>query len=381
MSEAALGSRLPLFISMLAFTLACLVAAVLVNIGIIFALPAPAPEIYQLRDVETLLQGKPAAGAERSYSIRQQPAAPSAPETTAFRIRVQQRLARDLGVNVGDVVFTRPEPGPILGLAPNFDVRAQQRWRALRQQTLRLFDQPPGPDQVVLIGPFIVAKKSPDGGWRVLETKSRQLLDPWRAGALIWILASVAALTPLAYLFARRISAPISAFAAAADRLGRDPNAPPLELKGPAEIGVATRAFNEMQERLRRYVQDRTTMIGAVAHDLRTPLTRLRFHIESAPPELRRKMAADNNRGEPRSIWAANCSASGSRSRIARIAEVSITISREVRARHSPESRRPAGSPHPGAKHNERRARGARPASCGRGAPCAIDAGVPRPQF
>src|ERR1019366_8705881 len=52
-------------------------------------------------------------------------------------------------------------------------------------------------------------------------------------------------------------------------------------------------AFNHMQERLARYVEDRTAMVGAIAHDLRTPLTRLRFRVESAPEELRGKMAAD----------------------------------------------------------------------------------------
>jgi signal transduction histidine kinase len=64
-------------------------------------------------------------------------------------------------------------------------------------------------------------------------------------------------------------------------------------LKGPAEIAAATLAINQMQERIRRYVQDRTALVGAVAHDLRTPLTRLRFRIEQAPPPLRGKLAAD----------------------------------------------------------------------------------------
>ena len=293
MTEAPPRSRLPLFVSMLGFTLACLVAAVLVNIGIILALPRPEPEIYQLRDVEALLQGKSVVGAQKSYAVRRQAAPPAPPEPAGFRFRVQQRLARDLGVPVSDVVFTRPVPRPFLGLAGNYDPKTQQHWRTLHQQALRLFDQPPGPDQVVLFGPFIIAKKEPGGGWRLLVSTTRQPIDPWREGILIWFLISTAALTPIPYLFARRLTAPISAFAAAAERLGRDPNAPPLEVSGSSEIGVAARAFNEMQERLRRYVQDRTTTIGAVAHDLRTPLTRLRFHIESAPPELRRKMAAD----------------------------------------------------------------------------------------
>jgi signal transduction histidine kinase len=290
MNATAGRARLPLFLSMLAFAMACLVASLLANLAILLVLPRPEPEIYQLRDVEALLQGREAPGAQKSYAVRQQASPPPAPDPGNFRFKVEQRLAKDLGVGLGEVVFTRPALK-----TPTFapDERAQQRLRLWRQQTMRLLDLPQGTDQVVLIGPFITAKKLPVGGWRVVETKSRRWLDPWREGVLIWLLASAAALTPLAYLFARRMSAPISAFAAAAERLGRDPNAPPLEVKGSAEIGVAARAFNEMQERLRRYVQDRTTMIGAVAHDLRTPLTRLRFHIESAPPELRRKMAAD----------------------------------------------------------------------------------------
>jgi two-component system OmpR family sensor kinase len=90
------------------------------------------------------------------------------------------------------------------------------------------------------------------------------------------------------------LTAPIRAFAEAAERLGRDPQAPALTLEGPAEIGGAARAFNDMQERLRRYVEDRTTMIGAIAHDLRTPLTRLAFRLEAgAPEELRAKAAGD----------------------------------------------------------------------------------------
>ena len=293
MTEAAPRSRLPLFVSMLAFALACLVAGVLVNIAIILALPRPEPDVYRLRDVEAVLMGRAPPSLQKAFSARHETVAPAPPEPAGYRLKVEQRVARDLGVSASDIVFTRPAPQPFLGLSASFDAKGQQRWRELRQQTLRLFEQPPGPDQVVLIGPFIVGKRMPGGGWQVIETRSRQWLDQWRGGVLLWFLISTAALTPVAYLFARRLTSPISAFASAAERLGRDPNAAPLEVTGSAEIGVAARAFNEMQERLQRYVQDRTSMIGAVAHDLRTPLTRLRFHIESAPPELRRKMAAD----------------------------------------------------------------------------------------
>ncbi|RYG02110.1 MAG: HAMP domain-containing protein, partial [Caulobacteraceae bacterium] len=104
---------------------------------------------------------------------------------------------------------------------------------------------------------------------------------------------SALVMAPVAFVFARRLSAPIRLFTDAAERLGRDPRAPPLSLKGSAEINVAVKAFNDMQERLRRYVEDRTAMVGAIAHDLRTPLTRLRFRIENVPEDVRVKMAAD----------------------------------------------------------------------------------------
>jgi two-component system, OmpR family, sensor kinase len=76
-------------------------------------------------------------------------------------------------------------------------------------------------------------------------------------------------------------------FSAAADRLGRDPRAEPLALAGPPEIAEAAATFNQMQERLNRYVEDRTTLIAAVAHDLRTPLMRLSLRLEKAPDAIR----------------------------------------------------------------------------------------------
>ena len=289
-------SRLPLFASMLGFGLACLVAAELVNIGVIFALPRPEPEIYRLQDVERLLQGGAiSTAAAKTLKVDYRKAPPEAPQPEDFRHRLEQRIARDLGVPADSVVFARELPWAPLSVGPPVPPGGPSKRRRERREPPRLFNlaAPAGPDQPVVIGPFKAGVKQPDGRWRVVETKTRLLLDPWRQRILLWFLASNVAMAPLAYLFARRVSAPIAAFAAAAERLGRDPNAPALELAGSAEVGQAAQAFNDMQERLRRYVQDRTSMIGAVAHDLRTPLTRLRFHIESAPAATRAKMAAD----------------------------------------------------------------------------------------
>lgn len=145
----------------------------------------------------------------------------------------------------------------------------------------------------MLFAPFKVAVRQADGSWLVARPQPTFHLASWQGQLLITLMLSILAITPLAWLFARRLAAPISAFATAAERLGRDPRAPPLEVGGSSEVMAAAEAFNQMQERLRRYVEDRTAMVGAIAHDLRTPLTRLRFRIEAAPDDIRAKLAAD----------------------------------------------------------------------------------------
>ncbi|HWZ64508.1 MAG TPA: ATP-binding protein [Steroidobacteraceae bacterium] len=77
------------------------------------------------------------------------------------------------------------------------------------------------------------------------------------------------------------VNVPLTRVARAAERVGVDINAPPLAELGPAQLQRVIRAFNDMQLRLRRFLTDRTLMLGAISHDLRTPLTRLRLRVET----------------------------------------------------------------------------------------------------
>jgi signal transduction histidine kinase len=96
------------------------------------------------------------------------------------------------------------------------------------------------------------------------------------------------------FFMALTITRPLRDLATAADAVGRGAYNPPLAEKGARELRQATRAFNTMQERLRRYLESRTRVLAAMSHDLRTTLTRLRLRAESIDnDELRVRFSAD----------------------------------------------------------------------------------------
>lgn len=136
-------------------------------------------------------------------------------------------------------------------------------------------------------GDFVAATRQADGTWLAVAPRAEPFPNAWQKRVMLWFALSLAVVSPLAWLFARRIVVPLRDFAQAAEQLGRDPSATILPLSGPAEIGRAANAFNQMRNRLRAFVDDRTAMVGAISHDLRTPLTRLRFRIEDVPDEQR----------------------------------------------------------------------------------------------
>lgn len=133
-----------------------------------------------------------------------------------------------------------------------------------------------------------------DGSWLNLKIEMPPP-RPWHSDTFLvaFLLMSLAA-AGLTLWAVRRLIRPVAALADAADRLGRNVNADPLPEKGPAEVVVAARAFNTMAERIRRFVADRTQMLAAVGHDLKTPITRLKLRAEFLDDEeQRRKMLAD----------------------------------------------------------------------------------------
>lgn len=96
------------------------------------------------------------------------------------------------------------------------------------------------------------------------------------------------------YAMTRTITRPLAELARATDAIGRGAHVAPLAERGARELKGATRAFNAMQERLRRYLDSRTRVLAAMSHDLRTPLTRLRLRVESIEDETLRQRCAED---------------------------------------------------------------------------------------
>jgi len=151
----------------------------------------------------------------------------------------------------------------------------------------------PAPEGVVLISGFEVGAMLPDGRWLVMRQGRNWAELGWIARAAGIIGGTLLVLSILAILFARYLTRPIRSFADAVQAVGVNPQSEPVAEEGPQELRGAARAVNTMQARLRALIADRTKTLAAVAHDMRTPLMRLRLAAENAPPEQREKMAKE----------------------------------------------------------------------------------------
>ena len=141
---------------------------------------------------------------------------------------------------------------------------------------------------------MMVSLPLPDKSWLNFVAPIETPEPFWSLRFGLSMLVMLLAVAILSALVVRHLTKPLATFARAAQRLGVDVKAPPLPASGPAEVRQATRAFNEMQERIRRFVEDRTQMIAAISHDLGTPITRLRLRAEFVEDEeQQRKMLAD----------------------------------------------------------------------------------------
>lgn len=347
-------TRAPIALQLVALLVVSLIVAQLMTFAAVVLTPPPPRSVYRMEEVAQALRGgslHPRYGHELVREIQKDP--PAEPEARASGEGGDPRhgpggewsrkqLASLVGVEEKDVRLIRQPPFPNMMIRGPFGVRVPMRFEGARPNAEGREsggggpanpgdpgdgpmgprrDGEPGPrprsgpmegpprDFFVagevgrnfgfgaggppLFGEFTAALRQPDGQWLVVRPKPEPFPNEWQRRLLFWLAGCLLLTAPLGYLFARRITAPIGRFARAAETLGRDPSGPLMELSGPAEIGMAAQAFNDMQARLKRYIDDRTAMVGAISHDLRTPLARIRFKLEGAPDEVKRTVLAD----------------------------------------------------------------------------------------
>ncbi|MGN6209376.1 HAMP domain-containing sensor histidine kinase [Asticcacaulis sp.] len=339
---------LPIFWQVMGLSMAVLVLALVIPVLVVLKAPEPPPSGYSLAEVvtafktgEVRLQNghrlKAVTVSARPAFIDKMPQATDARalRTYNFQAGIAQKLAAELHVPA-DTVFVHVQPhrrfdggprtfafqrdnprdnftggGPTVmtSQAPPNDFPRPDQAPDVREGPAsdmppadRTFNPSFGGNRVVTFNgetradifypAFSAAWQLKDGTWRVI-TPPRELIAPWQERLLLGFVLTALLILPLAWWLSQRLSRPIIAFSEAASKLSVEDNAPPVLSVGPREVRAAAEVLNDMQARIRKQVESRTMLMAAIAHDLKTPLARMRLRIEDVPAPLREKLNND----------------------------------------------------------------------------------------
>lgn len=145
----------------------------------------------------------------------------------------------------------------------------------------------------------LISIRLPDQSWINVSLVAWSPRVPAGHGTLLSTTLMAFGAVVVAVLLVRWLTRPLTGFAAASKELYRSKAAAFVPEDGPREVRSLAVAFNEMQRRIGRLINDRTQALAAVSHDLKTPITRLRFRLEDVSnAEARTAIAADLNEME-----------------------------------------------------------------------------------
>jgi two-component system, OmpR family, osmolarity sensor histidine kinase EnvZ len=155
--------------------------------------------------------------------------------------------------------------------------------RVLSQELARRLDEPFWIDTISVDREVEIRVKLPG---EILSVRVRRN-DAYASNShifLLWMMGTAIILITISILFLRNQIRPILQLANAAEDLGKGREVPDFRLRGAREVRRAASAFFAMKDRIERQIEQRTTMLAGVSHDLRTVLTRLRLQIALLPP-------------------------------------------------------------------------------------------------
>ncbi len=183
---------------------------------------------------------------------------------------------------VGDDRFNARPPRERRDGSASFDAKSDKKWprNSHHRKNFSAWD-------------MAVAVALDNGKWLHVQTVVPKPPKTWGFVFLVSMLLLMVLMFAAVFLTVRKLTAPLRSLEHAARKLGRGEAIEPLEEKGPKELVGTISAFNGMQDRLMRFVQDRTRMLAAISHDLRTPITTLRLRAEFIDDdEMRDKILA-----------------------------------------------------------------------------------------
>jgi len=179
--------------------------------------------------------------------------------------------------------YSGPLPGPPEPMSPHSFIQHRLG------PSYRVSPLPPDPAAHQVVVEF------PDGAMISAKMPAHHHRPPFWGNPLITTgMSAVIIVTLLGLWAARALTAPLSSFAGAAESFSLDGDAAALPERGPEEIRALARALNRMRERITALINDRTKMLAAISHDLRTPITRMRLRCEFVEDDIQRsRMLAD----------------------------------------------------------------------------------------
>jgi signal transduction histidine kinase len=218
------------------------------------------------------------------FAVLEQPPAAIAGPVTGAAADIKSRLDNRLGIAADDIVVDITPYGNLVSQVTTGVILLSDLPALMTNVGADLVDQYP-----LVASSITIAVRLDDRTWLTAKQIDGDLTVIRHLRNAADLLGAVFFVVVLSIWMARGLVKPLTRLATAAERMGRERTAAPIGSMDVPEYAMIARAFDDMQSRLERFVDERTTMLAAISHDLRTPLTRLRLMAEYMRDENQRR--------------------------------------------------------------------------------------------